>query len=745
MNNEKQRLVLFFLLAIALMSGTRILLNSLGLMPPPRPRPQVAQPDNAIAKAGPAPAIAAQPVQNDVKAAPNGAGKPEAADQAGAQIAPAVANNQPVELVGTQELLLGSDTDKSPDGYRLAVQLDQRGAGITLVASSRYEADFLGKNPHLPLALVRQEGPELPSFAMTSVSLGAPAQTPDANAAADTSQPLSYRLDTEIWEVVRDNQSRVIKPVVKTDPRSGAEIAGQEVTFRTKVGDPAVVITKTYRLFKNEDGFEIVLGFESPAGDHSLVYQLLGPHGIPIEGESYTDTFRDVFFGQLGLEIKSRTAAEVVKSQADPKPLTASPLLFAGVENQYFAVFLEPDPLPTSDQDNRIKETVPVVILEDPKNPLKSDVSVKITSTELEVGPNRQVAHAFRVYAGPKRASNLVPYGAQQLAVYRKTGWFFIPFASTLAQTVISPLLNRMYGLTEVVASVFGGKRGNYGIAIILLTITVRLLMFPLSRKQAISAKKMQDLQPLMVELKEKYKDDKETLTKETFALYKKHGVNPMGGCVPALIQMPIFVGLWQTLRNSVELRHASFLWIQNLAAPDMIFRFPAPIPLLGSFLGDYFNLLPFLVVGLMLVQTKLFSPPPTTPEAEMQMKTMKFMMVFMAFMFYRVASGLGMYFITSSLWAIGERMLLPKIAAAHARPPQSEPRDEGPSGGKGGPSGGRGPSAGNGPPTGWLAQQKEKLEKLLEEAAKDGTVRNEPSKREPDRDRPRTRPGKRR
>ena len=186
--------------------------------------------------------------------------------------------------------------------------------------------------------------------------------------------------------------------------------------------------------------------------------------------------------------------------------------------------------------------------------------------------------------------------------------------------------------------------------------------MFPLGRKQALAAQKMQSLQPHLKELQEKYKDDKEKLTKETFALYKRHGVNPIGGCLPALIQLPIFVGLWQALNTSVPLRHATFLWIRDLAAPDMMFHFPVRD---SRSLGKWFNLLPFLVVGLMLVQTKLFSPPATTPEAEQQQKMMKYMMVFMGVMFYKVPSGLGIYFITSSLWAIGERLLLPKVTHA--------------------------------------------------------------------------------
>ena len=226
-------------------------------------------------------------------------------------------------------------------------------------------------------------------------------------------------------------------------------------------------------------------------------------------------------------------------------------------------------------------------------------------------------------------------------------------------------------------------------------------------------AQRMQALQPLLKEIQEKYKDDKEKQTRETLALYKKHGVNPVSGCLPALIQLPIFVGLWQALNTSVALRHSPFLWINDLAAPDMLFRFPFEI----LFLGNWFNLLPIVVVALMLVQTKLFSPPPTTPEAEMQQKTMKYMMIFMAVMFYKVPSGLGIYFITSSLWSIGERLLLPKIT--HAEPPKAVEQDE--DRGKGKAQRQKGPE-GNGPaapkkPASGLAQF---WEKILDEARKD-------------------------
>jgi YidC/Oxa1 family membrane protein insertase len=310
---------------------------------------------------------------------------------------------------------------------------------------------------------------------------------------------------------------------------------------------------------------------------------------------------------------------------------------------------------------------------------------------------------------------------------------------------IITPLLDLYYRLTKSVAGVFGGTRGNNGITIILLTLFVRMLMFPLGRKQAIAAKKMQDLQPHLKELQEKYKNDKDRQTKETFALYKKHGVNPVAGCLPALIQLPIFVGLWQALNTSVHLRQAPFLWIKNLAAPDMLFRFPWELPLLGY----YFNALPFLVVALMLVQTKLFSPPPTTPEAEMQQKTMKIMMVVMAFMFYRVPSGLGIYFITSSLWQIGERLLLPKVSSKTTTTPDDELAAPAIGGGKGGPGNNQPPQK----PPGKFAQF---LEKVLDEAKKDPTYRkvmgetgdgsrDEEKGRDRDRGKPKARSGRRR
>jgi YidC/Oxa1 family membrane protein insertase len=160
---------------------------------------------------------------------------------------------------------------------------------------------------------------------------------------------------------------------------------------------------------------------------------------------------------------------------------------------------------------------------------------------------------------------------------------------------------------------------------------------------------------------------------------------------------MPIFIGLWQGLQSAVELRQSPFvLWIDNLSAPDMLFPLPLDkLPLVGGYLGPYFNLLPILVVGLMILQQKLFTPPATDPQMESQQKMMSYMMVLFAVFFYKFPSGLCLYIIASTSWALMERKLVPKMQHA-TEPPPSEEKGKRGGGGRGG--GGRPGRDGKGP-----------------------------------------------
>jgi YidC/Oxa1 family membrane protein insertase len=761
MMGQEKKLVLFFAIVFLWMIGTSWLSRYMGWTQPPKRPPAVAAKD----------ANSKPDALTDGAAAKNAAGKGDAASPPGKAKTPVTAEAEPagtkpskdaeIELLSGSELVLGSTEQRGPGAYKLRVQLEQKGAGIDSVHSAIYDAEFeFGQPRKRPLEFISRDTKTPPSMALTLGDGNRAARiTPEEVDDADDPDKAALRraaaesadlLDSELWEVVREG-GKAVRSVQGVNFQTYAPVSGQAVVFRI-TAKSGVVVTKTYRLFPDTDGLEVEIKFESPGQERSTVYHLLGPHGIPIEGLWYTGTFRDVFFGQVGQsKIPTHAASDVASGKEGSIENTTLPLRFAGVENQYFATFVEPVPTPAGQEDRWDSRTAAVLLHKDEK-PYQSDVGVEITSRSFKVRPDEPVVHLYRVFAGPKTHQVLEPYGADGLASYRKPQW--IPFAPDIARVVITPTLGLTYQVTERVASFFGGTKGNYGIAIILLTILVRGLMFPLGRKQARSAQKMQSLQPLLKELQDKYKEDKEKLTKETFALYKRHGVNPVSGCLPALIQLPIFVGLWQALNTSFPLRHATFLWIRDLAAPDMLFHIPFEIPFVTYYLGQWFNLLPFAVIGLMLFQTKLFAPPATTPEAEQQQKIMKFMMIFMGVMFYKVPSGLGIYFITSSLWAIGERLLLPKVApttpqemAGKAASSEKSSFWTGRGSQNGERGGGKDDAESNGEkakPPGALAQL---WSRVLEEARKDPTYRkiaddrDGDTDRDKDRDRERDRP----
>jgi len=229
------------------------------------------------------------------------------------------------------------------------------------------------------------------------------------------------------------------------------------------------------------------------------------------------------------------------------------------------------------------------------------------------------------------------------------------------------------------------GFTHNYGVSIILMTILIRLILYPLMQKQMVSMREMQKIQPLMKEVQEKYKNDKERLNKELMTLYKEHKVNPMGGCLPLLIQMPILILLFQVLRvfdYKDKLTGdivGGFLWIPNqveiilkdglhkvvggLAAPEQLIRLGDK----GIFGIQYLGIMPFLIGVSMFYQQKMTTAPPTTPgkeggSAEQTQKMMTIMMpLLIAFMSFTLPSGLTLYWLVSTLLGIGQQYFINK------------------------------------------------------------------------------------
>jgi YidC/Oxa1 family membrane protein insertase len=257
------------------------------------------------------------------------------------------------------------------------------------------------------------------------------------------------------------------------------------------------------------------------------------------------------------------------------------------------------------------------------------------------VNPGEQISSRFTLFLGPRDLSVLKDIG-RDLDQAINFGWFDI---------IAKPLL---YALRF-----FNGYVHNYGIAIIILTVLIKILFWPLTHKSYKSMKEMQKLQPLMAKLREKYKGNREQMNKELMGLYKTYKVNPMGGCLPMVIQIPVFFALFRILGNSIELRHAPFfLWINDLSAPDRLFRFSFEIPFMTAPYG--IPVLTLLMGASMFIQQKM-TPTPGDPT---QAKIMLLLPVIFTAMFINFPSGLVLYWLVNNVLSIGQQYRIIKRPA---------------------------------------------------------------------------------
>ncbi len=257
-------------------------------------------------------------------------------------------------------------------------------------------------------------------------------------------------------------------------------------------------------------------------------------------------------------------------------------------------------------------------------------VSVADNATVLRTGDMAQAG--AQVFAGPKKSSRLEAVG-QGLDGLIDYGWFAF---------LAKPLVFLMKASDRVT--------GNYGIDIILLTVLIKILFFPLTQKSMASMRKTQELAPVLNKLKEKYKGDTQKLNQETMNLYKTYKINPLSGCLPMLAQIPVFIALYKGLLVTIELRHAPFfLWINDLSAPEHLWD----LHVAGYTLP--FRLLPLLMGVSMFLQQKM-SPTPSMEPA--QQKVMLLMPVIFTFMFWSFPTGLVIYWLVNNILSIGQQIL---------------------------------------------------------------------------------------
>lgn len=246
-----------------------------------------------------------------------------------------------------------------------------------------------------------------------------------------------------------------------------------------------------------------------------------------------------------------------------------------------------------------------------------------VSSPQIVVNPGQSSTVTHRLFVGPKDIDILKAQG-NSLVQSLDLGWFTV---------IAKPLLYSLKFLYRYV--------GNYGIAIIIITIILKALFFPLTHKSYKSMKDMQKIQPMMAALKEKYKDDRDAMNKAVMELYRDHKVNPLGGCLPMVVQIPVFFALYKALMFSIELRHAPFFfWITDLAGKDPYYVTP-------------------VIMGItMFVQQKM-TPSQMDP---VQQKMMLALPVVFTFMFLSFPSGLVLYWLVNNILTIGQQMYINKL-----------------------------------------------------------------------------------
>ncbi|NOY78970.1 MAG: membrane protein insertase YidC [Calditrichaeota bacterium] len=383
-------------------------------------------------------------------------------------------------------------------------------------------------------------------------------------------------------------------------------------------------IIKKFVFYKDKYNINFVVnlkGFDSWVDNNS--YYVTWKSGLhPTEKRLRDDEGYSKVYSMLGKELDEFSIGN--KPEYKKKKITGS-VIWTAVRTKYFtsAIILK-------GKQGR------GVIVEGRGVPFNKKNVIKRYSTTVEMPLNSGTvtADSFTVYIGPLEYNTIRKLGVKLDKVIMSSGWYerlFRPFS--IAILVSFKFLHRFIP--------------NYGWVIVVFSLLIKIVVYPLTHKSYVSMKKMQLVQPLMAEIKEKYKNDPQRMNKETMKLYKEYGVNPMGGCLPTLLQMPLLVGLFIVFRSTIELRGAQFLWwIKDLSMPDTIATLPFTIPMYGNTI----NVLPIVMGFTMYFQQKMTTQDP-------KQKSLTYLMpVFFVLLFNSFPSGLNLYYTLFNILTIAQQ-----------------------------------------------------------------------------------------
>ncbi|HKX46570.1 MAG TPA: membrane protein insertase YidC [Planctomycetota bacterium] len=386
-----------------------------------------------------------------------------------------------------------------------------------------------------------------------------------------------------------------------------------------------VEIRKTYTA--PTDGYTVGLAIEvtnRSGRDHEPRFTVLVPAAT-----NHREDFRDISMialanGDVTRELVPSIGVPGFFSRifggGDDGPIALpSGLAFAGFDMRYFAGVVLPE--------NRSEAGVTLLPVEKGRSAMAA-----VSLSGVRVASGASEARRYTAFFGPKQPATLARLGDDVDYAISRGGSWIAPLT-----TFFEWALHRVHDFLP-----------NYGVAIIVLTLLVRLATWPIMVRQMKSAERMRELMPRIKELQEKFKDDRQRQSEETFKLYRESGVNPLGGCLPMLLQLPVFIGLFYALQSSIDLRHAPFfLWIDDLSAPATLFTLPGvDFPI---------RVLPVLMAASMYIQQKM------TPQAGMDPAQAKMMLILMPGMMlvisYTFPSGLVLYWLVSNVLGIAHQL----------------------------------------------------------------------------------------
>jgi YidC/Oxa1 family membrane protein insertase len=310
----------------------------------------------------------------------------------------------------------------------------------------------------------------------------------------------------------------------------------------------------------------------------------------------------------------------------------ATNVVWAAAHNQFFALMAMTRTNEPAEQIIARAVTLPAFanVQQLPGAPLPQGVQTELVYPAQTLSANSSVERQIVLFAGPKEYRTLAVIGEeyQNHADLIMQFGFFGFFAKALLLA-----MNWLHDVTTL----------GYGLVIVLITVIIKMIFWPLTAASTRSMKRMQALAPEVAVLKEKYKDDPQKFTQKQWELWKKNKVSPMGGCLPMLIQTPVFIGFFTMIRSAIELRGAHFLWASDLSKPDTLFTIPGT--------NFPFNLLPLLMGAVMVWQAHLQPPSPGMDPS--QAKLMRYMPLVILIFLYNYSAGMALYMTVSNLLSI--------------------------------------------------------------------------------------------